>query len=279
MQRGFLIGAIGLLLTGLAKTSSAGSIVYEVLNHPDGSQIGGGTVDGDGYILRLDVGGVNTFNANNTSGVVFSFDPGTNTAMMSGQVTHNESGSTSGFDANDDIWQIDATFSGITLTDGESPSWFDGHSSTETFDDMIEELFNDANDPDTPDERSTDFSFDVARIYFEITTLTLTPLLNNGPPAYTGPTVWDEFPNSPEEKQFFLQYDWRLWDHPEHAIAGAGWLEVPGTGEPEGCCQDFLFKLGDKQDRERVPEPGSMALLGLGATALALGRRRRGRRR
>jgi hypothetical protein len=259
----------------LSSVSAIAGPIYQVSNHPDGGEIDIG-VDEDGYALRLDVGGVNTFNANH-SVLTFSWEPGLSTAVLSGLVTHNESGPTDGFDAGDDLWTVEALFQAVTLTDEPAVPWFGVNPPELTYDDMLADLLADANFPDPGAERSIDFDSSVARIYFELIHLTLSTGVSD--PVYDGPTVWDEFPNSPD-KQFFIQYRWRLWE-PQYSgshfdlLSGNGWLEAsPDSGTPSGCCQDFIFVLGD---RSEVPEPGSGAVLLLGIAAAFAARPRRGR--
>ena len=242
----------------LAVDASAGPIAYRIFNHPNGNQIQG-TVDQDGYILRLDHNGqVNTFNGNHTS-VFFQWDSDANPveATITGLITHNESGSTSFYDTNDDVWQIDATFQKVALTD-EAPGtpWYDPHAVNETYNDMFSDLLADANFPDRAVERSDNYSADVARIYWELFNFTLTPL--SGSPAYQGPTIWDEFPNN-GSKLFFIQYRWRLWggaySGDEFSVLGAaGWAEEADDVGTAGT-QDFLFVV----DTVPTPEPGSVA--------------------
>lgn len=268
LRRIVLISLLALASTTLP--AAAGVITYRVLNHPDGNAIGSGeTVFSDGYVLRLDFGGdQHTFNANTTTGVFFSFEVGGTTAKMHGTVMHNESGS-------DQLWELEALFSGLQLGTN-APTWYDSETM---YDDIIDDLKDHADFPDTAAEKSIVTDFGIDRIYFEKVDLILKPLTMEAL-DYPGPQEWNEHPDTgqfDDDKFFYLQYRWRLWDGQYaayDAVAGAGWLE-PSSGDYKeqniAGSQDFLFILGD---RVIAPEPGSMLLLLLGGAALALRRRR-----
>ena len=162
-------------------------------------------------------------------------------------MTHNESGDESFFEAGDDVWDIDVRM-----------------DMTSTFD----------------DETSSGFSEEVARIYFEMSGFSLSPQSLN--PDYDGPRDWDEYPNPPDRKPFFIQYGWRLEDG-DDMLGAAGWLEpfIEPTltlhhdqNNNRRCCQDFLFVIGERQF---MPEPASGTLVVLAVVAMigAIGRRRR----
>ncbi len=266
--------------------SAEATITYRINNHKDGSEIDQ-DVDSDGYVVRLDIDGqVNTFNANHTD-LFFSFEPGGTTATIHGSVTHNESGDESFFEAGDDVWDIDvrmdmtSTFDDVLLTDGGTP-WYGGNDPNQTFDDMIAALLANGDDPDnnSDDETSSGFSEEVARIYFEMSGFSLSPQSLN--PDYDGPRDWDEYPNPPDRKPFFIQYGWRLEDG-DDMLGAAGWLEpfIEPTltlhhdqNNNRRCCQDFLFVIGERQF---MPEPASGTLVVLAVVAMigAIGRRRR----
>ncbi len=274
--------------------SAEATITYRINNHPDGGQISGSeTVDSGGYVLRLDIWEqdnrqVNTFNANHTD-LFFSFEPGGTTATIHGSVTHNESGIMDSYEAGDDVWDIEirmdmtSTFDDVLLTDGGTP-WYGGNDDDKTFDDMIADLLanGEDGDNDSNDETSSGFSEDVARIYFEMSGFSLSPQSLN--PEYDGPRDWDEYPNPPARKPFFIQYGWRL-DGGDDRLGAAGWLEpfiepaLPlhhDQNNNRRCCQDFIFVFGERQF---MPEPASGTLMLLAAVAMigAIGRRRRRR--
>lgn len=239
----------------LATTAQADPITYQIFNHPDGNEIDV-DVDTDGYVLRLDVSGVNTFNANAPgTAVFFRWEPGTGMASIFGTVIHNESG---------EIWMIDAELSTVLLTDSDMVTpWYGSNDTDETYDDMFQDLLANMDGSGS----SEDFSTDEARIYFTNISLTLTTSLVS--PTYMGPTSWVQFPNDPSDKRFFIQYNWRTG---ESVLGGTGWLKVEGTNDdPPGCCQDFLFIVGTTP----VPEPSAVFLLGLGLAVLGVVRRKR----
>jgi|GEM_PF-3093755 len=275
LWRRMLTGAAGCAFIGITSlfgtpSAEADPVTYQIFNHPDGSQIQHST-NSDGYILRLDIdhkNQVNTFNANNTTGVYFSWDNDVNRnyATMHGFVTHNESGSTSGYDANDDVYRIEALFRFPQFTDvnGANPKWWGNNDGDDVYNDMIADLLADANNPQRSVERDKSSTSDVARIFWSRVDVELTLVTDNpGGQQYTGPTRWDEF--GPD---MFFQYDWRLWDDSFDAVAAAGWLEKAYDRGPKGV-NDFLFIFGDP-----VPEPASLGLLALGSVMLIRRRRR-----
>jgi len=279
IRRSLATAAITLTIGTFA--TDAHAISYQVFNHPDGNAIPvGKTVDEGGYVLRLDLGNqLNTFNANHTQ-LTFNFDPGTTTATITGLVTHNQSGEKyKRYDDFDDVYRIDATLSGVVLTErGSVAPWFGYNSDSQTYNDMVSDLLTDANNPRSAEEQSHAFSDNVARISFQWDSLTLAPVTINGlGQTYTGPLSWTE-----KGDPFLLQYRWRLWDDTYAGdqfdlLAAAGWLQadtgVRGT-------HDWLMVLGKKPTPPggggAIPEPTTtlLASLALGVLATRLRRRK-----
>ncbi len=266
-----------------AFAADAHAVSYQIFNHPDGNAIPGHkTVDQAGYVLRLDASGqTNTFNANHTT-LTFNFDPNTTSATITGQVTHNQSGTdTNEYDSKDDVYHLSGTLSGVLMTErGSSSLWYGSNDPAKTYDDMVGDLLDDANNPRSSEEQSHQFSDNVARIYFKWDFLQLTPDSGNlglGD-AYTGPLTFTE-----AGPPMFLQYRYRLWDDEFDGdafdvIAGAGWLS---SGGYDRGSQDYLFvlgktPLGDKPPSGVIPEPvtATLALMGLGALGMNMRRRR-----
>ena len=280
-----LTGAVALILA--SSEASPAPISYRVFNHPDGNQIQH-SPDEDGYILRLDLPNgnadnlPNTFNANHTV-VTFDWDDDNPfEATLSGIVTHNESGTDDEIrDGADDSYFLSATFMTPLLTDETNDPnlrWYGFEQDDEVYNDMFADLLDDANLPNLPIEEDDGFSADVARIYFELIDLVLTPLDVEDDPI--APLHWDEFPNDPDDKQFFIQYKYRLtgsefMDEQFNTLAASGWLEPYENGGSSAGAQDLLFITGK---RPRLPEPSVVYLFGVGLAGLAWTVRRRDRR-
>lgn len=265
MNRMFAMGAAAVML--LAGSASAGN-VWKVVNHPDGSAINGNGVDAAGYVLRLDYDGkVNTFNANTTDDLLLIIDVDNNRAVMTGTVTHNQSGDDATLaDANDDVYSLEAVFK-LPLLSGD---WFGMNDDETLYDQLLDDLL--ANN-ETPSGSS--YGTDKDRLNFYMTDLTIERISNptNGDLEFTGPADWDEYPNAEpgEGKPLFIQVGWRDFD----GLSGAGWVEpAPDLGRV--ATDDFLFGLEKCRECEtpEIPTPAALpaGLLALGAIAA---RRRR----
>ena len=116
----------------------------------------------------------------------------------------------------------------------------------------------DANSDDTP-FNSPALAADADRVYFRFVSVVLTHV--GGAPSYTGPLIWDEYPNS-DTKQFFIQKNHRLNDG---RLAATGWLEVPEEGRQ--ATSDFLLTI----EATPIPLPAAvwMGLSTLGVLGLA----------
>ncbi len=261
-----LLGACAFALTvgALEAPAASAAITYAVNDHPDGGLNCRSAPVGskECYMLRLQNG--DTFSADAAgAGVQFSFSPGATSATISGTVQHYQGG---GF------YDISADLMAIVLTDGGATNWHAPNPSNLTYDDMISDLQDNS---DATASNDATFRNDLDRIYFEFVSLELQHA--GGPNSYTGPLVWDEFPND-GSKLFFLQVNHRI---NTGAVAAAGWLE-PSTTARRVTPSDFLFVLSDEPlppppPPVNIPEPatGGLMLLGVGALAFAAYRRRR----
>ncbi|MFQ5783591.1 MAG: PEP-CTERM sorting domain-containing protein [Alphaproteobacteria bacterium] len=235
--------------------------VWAVDDHPNGALNNG---PGQSYMLRLGTNAThpNTFTVESAgTGAVLSFDPAVNANLMTmtGIIQHNRdsSGPISG-----GFYNIAATFQSVQLTDPDATPWFDPNPSNALYDGIFDDLL--ANSDDTP-LNSPSFSTLFDRIYFQLVDLTLA--FDHGTDTYTGPLVWDEFPNNGVNgKQFFCQKDHRATTG---IFTCAGWVEeAPDSGRER--TSDYLFAA------HPIPEPASLALFGFGLAGFAfLGRRRK----
>ncbi|TWT43768.1 hypothetical protein RAS1_01670 [Phycisphaerae bacterium RAS1] len=238
----------------IATTAAADfPITLQAFDHPNAlSSADPHAPDARDYGLRLDTAaGLQSFHFVDVSMTFLNPpEPGSDTVMatLTGTIAHLQSTHggitgytpTSGFDVQDQLYQIDAQFRIFGL----AGSWFGANSGPyeNMFADLIAGGINAGN-----------------KIQFALHDTTLTPLFQ-GPAVFDGPLVYDERPGgdgNPNLDSFYIRYRDRLdpaffaspqWD----VVSAAGWLE-PAVDGGTPYENDFLFYL--------TPEPASALLL------------------